>query len=78
MGHFELMCSTSVLLGEIGDLEMTPADVALTYRLALQSSEKTDWPKVNAAIIQRWRLRGLNYIKKSAWAAHPEKELLRK
>ena len=29
--------------------------------------EKIDWEKVNTAIINRWSISGLEYIKKRAW-----------
>ena len=47
---------------------MTQRDIASTYGLALRSSAETDWAKVNAAIIERWSVSGLERIKKAAWA----------
>ena len=40
----------------------------MTYRLALESSEKVDWSIVNRAIIKRWSMSGLHDIKKWAWS----------
>ena len=42
--------------------------IAQTYALALRSSYKTDWAIVNAAIIERWSVSGLERIKKLAWS----------
>ena len=65
----ELTHCEATLLREIKDRRMKRADIALTYRLTLQSSEwrGVDWKKVNAAIISRWSLYGLNWIKSQAW-----------
>ena len=59
----ELCCCTDVLLEEITRPENTRDDVAATYTLAIQSSEPTNWGKVNMAIIERWSLNALKYIK---------------
>lgn len=64
----ELCCCTTVLLSEISDKNITQRGVALTYAMALSSSEKTDWAAVNAAIIRRWSRSGLERIKVKAWA----------
>ena len=63
----ELRCCTSVLLNEIGGLALPQKDVALTYAMALCSSESTDWKSVNEAIIGRWSRSGLERIKRMAW-----------
>jgi hypothetical protein len=70
MGHFELNCCTQTLLEEVACPAMKRKDVAMTYALALKSSDKTDWRKVNRAIIERWSLAGLEWIKKQAWGGH--------
>ncbi len=66
----ELACCEMVLLNEIGIPEMKQKQIAQTYRLALESSERDsiDWRKVNAAIIARWSVAGLNRIKSLAWS----------
>lgn len=46
----------------------TQAQVAETYALALRSSYRTDWARVNAAIVGRWSVAGLDRIKKLAWS----------
>ena len=64
----ELASCTSTLLREIGDKTIKRNSLAVTYALALQSSEPTDWAAVNRAIIARWSKSALEYIKRRAWA----------
>ncbi|MHC4648888.1 MAG: hypothetical protein ACYTBJ_25830 [Planctomycetota bacterium] len=66
--HIELADCTGHLLGEIGNRKMTRRDVAQSYRLAMASSEATDWAEVNRAIIDRWSESALVYIKRQAWS----------
>lgn len=42
-------------------------DVAKTYALALMSSYKTNWSKVNKMILDKWGPQGLIDIKNKAW-----------
>ena len=63
----ELMCTTQTLLDGIANQELDKKDIALTYHLALLSSDETDWPKVNKAIIKRWSKSALIDIKALAW-----------
>ena len=63
----ELMNPTDALIWDIRNSEVKRDSVSATYALALQSSEPTDWAKVNHAIIERWSLSGLEYIKERAW-----------
>lgn len=57
------------LLEEIADKRMTRRQVALTYRLALLDQDRVDWPAVNGAIVARWSLSALDWIKALAWKA---------
>jgi hypothetical protein len=61
----------SVLIAECGYKETTRNDIAITYRMAMESErdhkEKIDWRKVNESIINRWSKSGLKYIKERAW-----------
>ncbi len=57
----------NVLLEEISSPEMKRRDIALTYGLALVSGEKIDWSKVNQAIMERWSINALIWIKTQAW-----------
>lgn len=68
-GAIELADCTNVLLDEIAMQEAKRKDIALTYRLAMQSSEDVDWAKVNRAIIDRWSFSALKYIKEMAHKA---------
>jgi len=63
----ELVCCTKVLLSEVANPKITQTSLATTYALALCSSEKTDWAKVNEAIVARWSRSGLERVKKKAW-----------
>lgn len=63
----ELANCERMLLEEIADKDMKRRDVAQTYALALKSSEKVDWAKVNAAIVARWSVSALAWIKERAW-----------
>lgn len=53
--HFELANCEETILHEI-DSGCTQGSIALTYAMAVSSSERDtiDWPKVNRAIMQRW------------------------
>jgi hypothetical protein len=64
---FELASCTDTLLNEIA-MGATRRAVAQTYRLAMQSSSPTDWSRVNGAIVERWSVSGLTWIKKQAWS----------
>lgn len=68
--RMELANCENTLLGEIACPEMRRKDVARTYALALRSSERgsIDWMKVNAAIIERWSMFALKWIKQQAWS----------
>lgn len=69
MTSIELVDCENVLLTEIGDGRCTRDDVAMTYAMSLVSSERdsVDWEKVNKAIIERWSMNALVYIKTRAW-----------
>lgn len=68
--RIELACCESTLLSEIADKRFKQKSIAKTYALALRSSERdsVDWLKVNAAIIERWSVSGLDRIKRMAWS----------
>lgn len=65
--RIELADTTNVLLREIAMPEITRDDIAETYAMAIVSGDKTDWRKVNEAIIARWSESARDYIKKQAW-----------
>lgn len=63
----EMVDVEGTILREIADSQMQRLDVALTYAFGLRSSETIDWPKVNHAILDRWSLSSLQWIKGQAW-----------
>lgn len=68
--RIELAACEATLLSEIHDRRMKRRDVAKTYRLAMESSEcdQVNWAKVNEAIIERWSMHALEWIKEQAWS----------
>lgn len=70
--HVEMIDPQGQILREIADKRMTRDDVALTYAFAIRQSvarqsARVDWTLVNHAIIERWSLSALKYIKTAAW-----------
>ena len=57
------------LLGEIANPAMKRLDVAKTYRLILASGDqaRVNWRTVNTAVIDRWSVSALEWIKRFAW-----------
>ncbi len=55
------------ILREVADKRMTRDDVKLTYAFALRQHDEVDFKKVNAAIMDRWSIAALRYIKDGAW-----------
>lgn len=73
MVHIRLCNCEGVLLLEAGTKGITRKSIAMTYRLAMEQEkdpdgEKIDWEKVNRAIVERWSLSGLKFIKNLAWS----------
>lgn len=66
--RMELMLCTDTLLAEIANPECTRRDIAQTYALAIRSTETKDWPRINSAIMERWSVAGLLWIKTQAWS----------
>lgn len=64
-----------LILDAVGDSFCTRVDVSASYAAALvYPGPEIDWHEVNAAIIERWSLSGLEFIKREAWKrakAHP-------
>lgn len=65
--QIELMACEMVLLQEIAEPKITQKSLAMTYAMAICSSDQPDWSKVNNAIIARWSRSGLERVKKAAW-----------
>lgn len=58
------------IMREIADKRLTRDDVALTYAFALRqhpTGEGFDFAAVNKAIMDRWSIAALRYIKDKAW-----------
>ena len=57
------------LLEEIANPAMRRIDVAKTYRLILASGDqdRVNWRTVNTAVIDRWSVSALDWIKQFAW-----------
>lgn len=72
--QIELGNPQGVLLAEIKERAMKREDVALTYAMAMLSSEVVDWPTVNHAILDRWSMAGLKWIKTRAWRLVEERK----
>jgi hypothetical protein len=59
---------TQMLLEEVADPLMNRKDVAHTYSRAIKTDlDTTDWLAVNRAIMDRWGVAGLLFIKRRAW-----------
>lgn len=67
MVRVELADPEGTLLREIADSHLTRDDVALTYAMAMRGGEEVDWSKVNHAILDRWSMAALRYVKTEAW-----------
>ena len=63
----ELMFCEEAILQEIDDKNFTRDSVAITYAFCIDSTENPDFAKINRAIVKRWSLSVLAYIKKEAW-----------
>lgn len=67
------MNRTDALLTEISRKGSTRESIALVYRDGIRAHLKqappdfVDWPTVNAALLARYSVSGLNYIKAKAW-----------
>ena len=68
----EIVNVQGMILGEIATKSMKRNDIALSYALCMVSSEPVDWAVVNKAIIERWSVAGLTYIKERAWRIRRE------
>lgn len=67
--QINLVCCTQVICNEVAQ-GLTQNDVALSYAMAIKSAaqgaDKPDWPIINRAILSRWKMSGLERIKKRA------------
>jgi hypothetical protein len=72
MVKVELAGCEMTLLSEIADKHFRRKHVAQTYAMALRSQEAKDglidWKKINQAIIDRWSVAAVYWIKEQAWS----------
>jgi hypothetical protein len=57
----------AMALLEIAEPAMTRDDVALTYAFCIRQGETDRIAEVNEAIVDRWSMSALRYIKTQAW-----------
>ena len=69
----ELMFCEETILQEIAEKRSTRDDIALTYAFCRDSSEKVNWRTINEAIVKRWSISALEYIKNEASRLMDEK-----
>lgn len=64
----QMVACQETILREIADKRLHRRDVAQTYRLTMESDErdKDDWGVINKAIMERWSLSALEWIKEQA------------
>ena len=61
---------TALLLTAISERRRTRRDIADLYGIAIRIDfGQTDWSVVNHAIMDRWSISGLKWIKRLAWGA---------
>jgi hypothetical protein len=68
----ELVNPQATILAEIADRRLTRDDVAMTYAFCIRQSgpwgnDEIDYAVINEAIMERWSLSALKYIKEKAW-----------
>jgi hypothetical protein len=54
-------------LAEIADRKMTRDDVAITYAFCIRQQQTDRIAEINRAIVDRWSISALGYIKRKAW-----------
>lgn len=65
--NVELMGAEEIILQEIADKDFTRDNVATTYAFCIASLDNTKFGRINKAIVERWSLSALDYIKNKAW-----------
>jgi len=68
--RINLVRCTDTVLNELKN-GCTRKSLSLTYAMAMRSAaqgdDKPDWPKINKAILAKYSMSGLEFIKKRAW-----------
>lgn len=69
--QINLVCCTQVILQDLAAKGCRQKHVALTYAMAIKSQAQgadiPDWKVINTAILARWKMSGLERIKKRAF-----------
>jgi hypothetical protein len=69
--RINLICCTQVLSDLAADKRVTRKNIAVTYAMAIKSAaekaDDPDWKAINGAILARWKMSGLEWIKKRAF-----------
>jgi hypothetical protein len=69
--QINLVCCTQVICDQVAIKQATQKDIALTYAMAIksaaQNADDPDWGAINRAILARWKMSGLERIKKRAF-----------
>ena len=65
--RFEMVNPQRQILWEIEDWKLTRDSVAITYAFCIRQRHEVDIRIINRAIINRWSMSALEYIKKRAW-----------
>ena len=69
--RINLVCCTDTICDLMKAKRPIQRDVASFYAMAIKSeaqkADKPDWPTINRAILTRWKMSGLERIKKRAF-----------
>ena len=68
--RINLVCCTDTICDEV-KAGATQKSIACTYAMAIKSqaegADQPDWPTINRAILAKWKMSGLERIKKRAF-----------
>lgn len=69
--NINLICCTQVIRDLVADRKVPQREIASYYAMAIKSSaqkaDDPDWAAINGAILARWKMSGLERIKKRAF-----------
>lgn len=69
--QINLICCTQCILQDVAAKQCTRKSISLTYAMAIKSqaqgTDNPDWRTINTAILGRWKMSGLEFIKKRAF-----------
>ena len=70
----QLLDCERIILQMVADKEAIRDSIVTPYAFAICSDEEIDFKKINMAIIERWSMNALRYIKHKAWKLVEEKQ----